>query len=87
MSDNIVPVLHATTSMTPVAIDGCVDWYPTPSNEAWYNHHNNTITEQVPIQNPPQSVTGTSSLPGNSLNMTFNPINDSEINFVTANIM
>jgi|ERR1051325_3251242 hypothetical protein len=61
MSDSVVPVLHATAPITPVAIDGRVDWYLTSSNEPWYNHHNNTI----PTQNPPQSVTGAFSLPGN----------------------
>ena len=60
MNDNIVPVLHTTTSMTPFTIDGCVDWYPTSSDEVQDNH--NTDIEQ----NHPQSVVNTtSSLPDN----------------------
>ena len=82
MSDNIFPVVHATTPMAP---DGCVDLtmqsYPTmSSNEARYNY----VNEQVSIQNPPPSVMNTySSLPSNPPNMTFNlpqmPTNNSEI--------
>ena len=68
VNDNILPAPHATTPMN-------YDFATQSSCNEYYR--NNSIAEQVSIQNPLQFAT--SSLPDNSFNPSQIPINYSEI--------